>query len=113
MLIAACQCNPNGTAQIEMCERVTGICFCKQYVALPDCTQCITGYYGDPANNIECQQCQCPSVSNSHSSTCVLSNDSFVCNNCETGYTGERCEYCDNGYYGDAIVNIIYDRLYF
>lgn len=106
MLLLACPCNPNGTFSEELCDRISGTCACKDTAALPDCSQCVDGYYGDISNNIDCQKCSCPVVTNSHSSTCILdSNGGPICTNCEEGYTGERCQFCDNGYYGDPIVN--------
>ena len=92
----------------QICERNTGFCFCKPLVAMPDCSQCIDGYYGDPANGGDCLQCQCPNISNSHSPTCVLNSNGLpICNNCEDGYTGDSCQFCDNGYFGDAVVSML------
>lgn len=50
-----------------------------------------------------CKQCSCPTIENSHSSSCILSQlaldgdaavqgDEFVCNACEQGYEGNKCE---------------------
>ena len=89
----------------EICERYDGFCFCKDFVALPNCSQCQDGYYGNPAMGGDCLPCPCPSVNNSHSSTCFLNSSGLpVCDNCEVGYTGDNCQFCANGYYGDAVV---------
>lgn len=111
---ACTNCNMNGTLD-EKCDRVTGDCLCAQYVARPDCSSCIDGYYGDPVNGGDCMPCACPSVSNSHSATCYLDEDGEpICDSCEIGYSGNHCDVCENGYFGDALVCYlcIYPNIY-
>lgn len=108
IIITACECNTNGTLlSADPCIRSSTFqtCICKPYVTGSHCTTCIDGYYGDPANGVDCIQCPCPTVENSHSNSCHGDGDNVICDNCEKGYTGERCEACDNGYYGNATVS--------
>lgn len=64
------------------------------------------GHYGNPSLGGvlgSCKACACPTVENSHSTQCTLSQlvfegaaaadqDEFVCTDCETGYDGNKCE---------------------
>lgn len=69
-------------------------------MAVPDCSSCVDGYYGDPA--MQCLPCPC----NNHSLTCTLNSNGIpICTNCEVGYTGNNCELCADGYYGNATVS--------
>ncbi|WAR23621.1 LAMA2-like protein, partial [Mya arenaria] len=58
-------------------------------------------------NPDDCKPCACPLLesSNNFATTCASSPKfddpgAFVCLDCAVGYTGERCERCDTGYYG-------------
>lgn len=66
----------------------------------------------------DCQRCACPLVvdSNNFSPSCKLkeialesfysansSTSDFVCTNCAEGHIGNRCELCDDGYYGSPM----------
>lgn len=83
-------------------------CLCKENVTGLDCAECMDGYYGDPLNGIDCLKCPCPTEDNSHSSSChTVETGGVVCDDCEDGHTGDRCEICDDGYYGNATVRLI------
>ena len=82
-------------------------CVCKPHVNGSDCTTCIDGYHGDPANGIDCIKCPCPTEENSHSDTCHEEAGGVVCDNCKVGHIGNRCEICDDGFYGNATVRLI------
>ncbi|XP_044727463.1 basement membrane-specific heparan sulfate proteoglycan core protein-like isoform X3 [Chrysoperla carnea] len=66
---------------------------------------CQPGTYGDPANGIPCQRCPCPTTEpgRQFASTCSLRDGQVVCD-CQQGYSGSRCEYCEPGYTGNPIV---------
>ena len=106
----ACQCNINGT-QPEICERTSGICFCKENVAEPDCSQCAEGYYGNPAIGEVCLQCPCPLTNNSHSPSCFIDSDDLItCDKCDPQYSGRDCGECSDGFFGDPVVRHIYNN---
>ena len=67
----------------------------------PKCERCALGYYGDATRGTanDCKQCACPlfEPSNNFSPSCQLEdptdiNSVYICTQCPTGYTGDRCE---------------------
>uniref|UniRef100_A0A7E4VA92 Laminin EGF-like domain-containing protein n=1 Tax=Panagrellus redivivus TaxID=6233 RepID=A0A7E4VA92_PANRE len=113
------KCNCEGHS--DECDPFSGACLnCKHNTTGPRCEQCLPGHYGNPLLGGElgaCKQCACPSVDNNHSSQCALSQlvlegaaaadqDEYVCTACETGYDGNKCEICADGYFGEpAAIN--------
>nr|XP_039265768.1 laminin subunit alpha-5-like isoform X2 [Styela clava] len=71
------------------------------------CEQCRDGYYGNPMSRHPdaCRICPCPypTETGNFAKTCEFDEDGLVCN-CEPGYTGDRCEYCSTGYFGNPHV---------
>ncbi|XP_041698140.2 laminin subunit alpha-3 isoform X2 [Coregonus clupeaformis] len=95
-------CSCNGLA--NECDERTGRCLNCQYSTAGDrCERCKEGYYGDAAQR-SCQVCPCPfSVpANSFAVGCREAAGGFQCV-CKQGYTGDRCERCAPGYYGDPL----------
>uniref|UniRef100_A0A667Z1C3 Si:ch211-241e1.3 n=1 Tax=Myripristis murdjan TaxID=586833 RepID=A0A667Z1C3_9TELE len=93
-------CDCNGLA--NECDDRTGKCLNCQYNTAGDhCERCKEGYYGNPAQRT-CRVCPCPSevASKSFAVGCREISGAFQCI-CRTGYTGERCERCAPGFYGD------------
>uniref|UniRef100_A0A671YSI5 Laminin subunit alpha 3 n=1 Tax=Sparus aurata TaxID=8175 RepID=A0A671YSI5_SPAAU len=96
-----CECNGLSAE----CEDGTGRCLnCKYNTAGDRCERCEEGYYGNAAQRT-CRVCPCPfSVStNSFAIGCREVFGDFQCI-CKAGYTGEKCESCAPGYYGDPLV---------
>ncbi|XP_036940486.1 laminin subunit alpha-3-like isoform X2 [Acanthopagrus latus] len=96
-----CECNGLSAE----CEDRTGRCLnCKYNTAGDRCERCKEGYYGNAAQRT-CRVCPCPfSVStNSFAIGCREVFGDFQCI-CKAGYTGEKCESCAPGYYGDPLV---------
>ncbi|XP_042733401.1 laminin subunit alpha-2 isoform X5 [Lagopus leucura] len=69
----------------------------------PRCERCAEGYYGQPLiPGGSCQPCQCnnnldfsvPGSCDSLSGACLI---------CKSGTTGQYCERCADGYFGDAL----------
>ncbi|XP_072543376.1 laminin subunit alpha-3 isoform X2 [Salminus brasiliensis] len=94
----ACACN----GLSDDCEESTGRCRnCQSNTAGDHCERCKDGYYGSAALRT-CKSCPCPLhlPSNNFAVGCTKVAGGFQCL-CKTGYTGERCERCAPGYYGD------------
>ncbi|XP_028448188.1 laminin subunit alpha-3 isoform X2 [Perca flavescens] len=95
-----CECN--GLA--DECEGRTGRCLNCQYNTAGDrCERCKEGYYGNAAQRT-CRVCPCPfsMPANSFAIGCKEVFGDFECI-CRAGYTGDRCESCAPGYYGDPL----------
>ncbi|CAN9502837.1 unnamed protein product [Ophioblennius macclurei] len=95
-----CQCN--GLA--DECEDLTGKCLgCQFNTAGNQCERCKDGYYGSAILRT-CRVCPCPftTPANSFALGCTDAFGDVKCI-CRAGYTGERCENCAPGYYGDPL----------
>ena len=97
-----CSCN-NLTLD---CDANTGVCIgCTGNSTGPQCNMCQAGYYGDPTRGIPCLPCGCLPLSVNITHTCTLESDGLpTCDWCDVGYTGRRCDQCQNGYYGISTV---------
>ncbi|XP_049913534.1 laminin subunit alpha-2 isoform X1 [Epinephelus moara] len=102
----ACRCHGHAA----QCHDVTGHCLdCSHHTIGPHCDTCLPGYYGNATRGspADCQPCACPLnlPSNNFSPTCHLSGQGeLLCDQCQPGYTGPRCDRCANGYYGQPSV---------
>ena len=71
------------------------------------CESCISGYFGDPTGHITgvstmCSDCQCNgNIDFDNPEAC--DNTSGICLQCVNNTSGDQCEVCSDGYYGDAI----------
>ncbi|XP_061742141.1 laminin subunit alpha-2 isoform X4 [Nerophis ophidion] len=101
-----CRCHGHAT----QCHHITGHCLdCSHHTIGPHCDTCLPGYYGNATRGsvTDCQVCACPLSlpSNNFSPTCHLSEEGeMLCDRCEPGHTGARCDRCANGYYGQPTV---------
>nr|XP_002731086.2 PREDICTED: laminin subunit gamma-1-like [Saccoglossus kowalevskii] len=92
-----CECNGHSSA----CDVLTGACLCEHNTQGDNCEQCKSGYYGNARQGTEddCTKCPCP-----NNGECLqIPDGEVVCTNCDSGYTGTRCEMCADGYYGDPL----------
>ncbi|XP_063877309.1 laminin subunit alpha-1-like isoform X1 [Scylla paramamosain] len=92
-----CECN----GRSETCDSETGVCQnCRDNTMGPNCEVCVTGYYGNPDLG-PCKPCACPTRLQNFAETCQADRYAeYVCN-CRVGYTGNRCNRCAYGYYGN------------
>uniref|UniRef100_UPI0037E92AE9 laminin subunit alpha-3-like n=1 Tax=Semicossyphus pulcher TaxID=241346 RepID=UPI0037E92AE9 len=96
------RCECNGLA--DECEDKTGRCLnCRYNTAGDRCERCRDGYFGNAAQRT-CKVCPCPfnTPTNSFAEGCreVFGDVQCVC---RAGYTGDRCERCAPGYYGNPL----------
>uniref|UniRef100_A0A7I4XW57 Laminin subunit alpha-2 n=1 Tax=Haemonchus contortus TaxID=6289 RepID=A0A7I4XW57_HAECO len=97
-----CACNGHSTT----CHPETCVCTdCEHNTTGDHCDLCKSGYIGDAREGgaNACTKCACPLVENSFSDTCVAVDygRGYVCNACKAGYTGQYCESCVIGYFGE------------
>lgn len=96
-----CQCNGFSDA----CDPDTGICTdCTGSTTGVSCEQCLPSTYGDPIQGVPCLPCPCPLTTTPGQFTedCVLQQpNTIICLNCPVGHTGDQCESCSEGYFGD------------
>ncbi|KYB27445.1 Laminin subunit alpha-1-like Protein [Tribolium castaneum] len=107
---AKCDCNGHS----ETCNPDTGECFCQHNTTGENCERCKPGFYGNPLRGTKeaCKKCACPleNDENNFSPSCQLDylnedseEESYVCTQCPKGYTGDHCEICDDGYFGNPM----------
>ncbi|XP_055351401.1 laminin subunit beta-1-like [Paramacrobiotus metropolitanus] len=102
-----CQCS----GRADICDPRTGACIsCRDNTTGHNCERCLDGYYGDPqpGGGVPCRPCPCPGGIDSgfqHATSCYLdpTTQDVVCR-CDVGYTGSKCERCDEGFFGNPLV---------
>ena len=102
------QCECNGHA--DTCHPQTGVCNdCRDATMGDLCDKCVIGYYGRPEigpDQVQCRECKCPDTKASghnfaYQGVCELDPTTLqaMCH-CEDGYAGDKCDICDNNYFG-------------
>ena len=89
------------------CDPETGVCHnCTDNTAGDHCEHCHNGYYRNLTSGI-CLPCQCPGTPdqlNHFASSCDITADDNVMCSCISGYVGDMCSLCDEGYYGNPLL---------
>lgn len=79
--------------------------FSTNFFSGPNCEVCEPGFYGDATvgSADDCRICECPlgTTSNSFATSCALNSFNDLVCTCEEGYTGQRCERCADGFFGN------------
>ena len=80
------------------------------------CGLCIDGYFGDPMGSLgsprPCVKCDCSgNVNESTRDNC--NNLTGICSQCLYNTTGDHCELCAPGYYGNALAKNCTGTLHF
>uniref|UniRef100_A0AAY4AIB8 Uncharacterized protein n=1 Tax=Denticeps clupeoides TaxID=299321 RepID=A0AAY4AIB8_9TELE len=92
-----CNCNQHGD-----CHPETGVCHCADFTTGPTCEHCLDGYYGNAmiGTSGDCRPCPCPDQT-----SCAQTPETgdVVCTHCPPGTRGTRCEFCEDGSYGDPL----------
>lgn len=79
------------------------VCYCKEGFAGARCDVCADNYFGHPEReNGTCVKCDCSNnVDLAQRGNCDLQTGK--CLRCLYETTGDRCEYCRDGFFGDAL----------
>uniref|UniRef100_A0AAV2L0Z2 Uncharacterized protein n=1 Tax=Knipowitschia caucasica TaxID=637954 RepID=A0AAV2L0Z2_KNICA len=101
-----CECNTLS----EICDQDTGHCIdCRGHSSGPHCERCIEGFYGSPVSRVPCEPCLCPDLLQSgrfFALSCEQDPESQILScRCNNGHSGEQCEQCSPGYYGDLLLS--------
>lgn len=92
-----CDCNGNiDENAIGNCDSVTGQCLrCTQNTTGDQCTECLTGYWGDALTDIKCHACECH-VNGSNSAECNLADGQC---SCKANVVGRQCDQCEDTFW--------------
>ncbi|XP_055377658.1 laminin subunit beta-1 isoform X2 [Condylostylus longicornis] len=98
----------SGHSHAEICEldrrNNDMICHCKQGYSGARCDVCDDNYFGNPETpGGSCEECNCNNNVNP-SDTGNCDGKTGKCLKCLYDTTGDNCEHCRDGYYGDALL---------
>ncbi|XP_046866451.1 laminin subunit alpha-1 isoform X2 [Drosophila willistoni] len=114
-----CPCNGHSNS----CDLQSGRCGdCMHNTFGERCERCQLGFYGNPLQGTpnDCKRCACPLLEdeNNFSPSCqlksynymdlnpqfeLIEHAEYICTQCPEGYTGDHCQDCDDGYYGNPL----------
>lgn len=79
------------------------ICYCQEGYSGARCDLCADNYYGNPEKpGGVCQKCECSdNIDPSRRGNCDLKTGK--CLQCLYETTGDHCEFCKDGFFGDAL----------
>ncbi|KAJ6665753.1 hypothetical protein lerEdw1_002123 [Lerista edwardsae] len=80
-------------------------CLCKPGYAGVSCERCAPGYYGNPlVIGSFCQPCDCSGNADPNMLFSDCDSLTGFCTGCMHNTAGPRCEVCEPGFYGDAVL---------
>jgi laminin alpha 3/5 len=93
-----CACNGHSLVCDPRCE-------CLHNTTGSDCGHCADGFYGNPLRGTpdDCKPCKCPAGARC---TSTLNGEDFRCSPCPVGHTGDHCDQCEYGYFGQPTAGI-------
>lgn len=95
-LVVPCDCS----GRSDICDKETGQCLnCQNNTGGDRCNECAEGFYGNPNVN-GCVPCPCPETRKNFAKGCFMIGNEVNCL-CKPGYTGKKCEFCSDGFYGN------------
>lgn len=105
----ACRCPDtfaSGNSHAEGCSLDTRdnnmLCHCKDGYAGARCEICADNHYGSPENGGSCSKCECSNnIDLYDAGNC--DRQTGACLKCLYDTTGDHCELCRDGFFGDAL----------
>ncbi|GAU99875.1 hypothetical protein RvY_10813-2 [Ramazzottius varieornatus] len=98
-----CQCHNHSNE----CDTESGLCLnCQHSTEGDHCQRCAKGYFGEAHKGQagSCRRCACPTIEHNYSESCTpfrnVNASDYICDKCQHGFVGEKCEMCDKGYFG-------------
>ncbi|XP_070191740.1 scavenger receptor class F member 1-like [Littorina saxatilis] len=93
------QCDTSCSGSCGQCTQDTGTCTaCSGFFKLPECKECLEGYYKENSWSTRCTECTWQCLDNT-----VCRNTTGDCADCPPGKTGNRCDQaCSPGRYGPS-----------
>ncbi|XP_071808051.1 laminin subunit alpha-like isoform X2 [Asterias amurensis] len=96
-----CDCNGHSPT----CDPETGRCYnCEHNTEGDNCELCKVGYFGEATSGAvdACNICSCPypDETRNYAFTCSIVPTGMKCE-CLQGHIGERCDICEEGYFGE------------
>ncbi|KAG8443758.1 hypothetical protein GDO86_009077 [Hymenochirus boettgeri] len=93
-----CECDVSGTmTSPQICDKLTGQCFCKPFVSGQQCSICMPHMYNLSISNLlGCQDCDCDPLGTLIGTMCDPVSGQCKC---LPHFQGRRCSQCNPGYY--------------
>lgn len=98
-----CTCNTQGTVDNQGCNKETGECTCKRYVAGRDCNQCIPGFWGLSDSQDGCKPCECD-VGGAYDNMCDVLTGQCLC---RPNLSGRTCSIPEQNFFVGPVDTLV------